>query len=175
MAHPILSTLYPAYHIVNYEGVPIYRAQAWALKDAAIHGQEFTVTSGDRRPSTISAFNKKYHTNLHDQAYLYRHQHDPGFFPANPPDRGTHVLKGDGVVGYLHEDLPKYKLGIDVVSKGYYNNAAPLVMWLNQHGYSVYRPYPSGSEAHHIVFRKSPATNARKRLAAHYAGRPHKR
>lgn len=170
MARNLLSILNPAYHIVNYYDVPIFRAQAWALLDAQYHGQHFTITSGDRRVDTITRFNKTYGTDLHDQAYLYNgfKRGLPGFLPANPPDRGTHLLLGDGVVGTIHAHLPQYMLGIDAVSAGRSNDCEPLIAWLNRNGYDVYRPYPSGSEAHHFCFRKSPAGNARKRLANYY-------
>lgn len=168
-----LSILNPAYHIVNFYGVPIYRAQAWALLDAELHGQRFTVTSGDRRPATIAEFNRKYGTHLHDQAYLYWGYEKglPGFLPANPPTRGTHLLLGDGVVGSVGEHLAPYRLGIDVVSAGRSNDCAPLVAWLNTHGYHCYRPYPSSAEAHHMNFSYPPDRNARRRLAAYYRKR----
>lgn len=165
-----LSILYPAYHIVNFYGVPIYRAQAWALLDAKYHGQKFTVTSGDRRTGTIAAFNRKYGTDLHDQAYLYEgfERGLPGFLPANPPTQGTHLQLGDGVVGRVGQHLQPYQLGIDVVSAGRSNDCQPLVEWLNRSGYHVYRPYPTSSEAHHLNFRAAPHANARKRLANFY-------
>lgn len=167
MANP-LSILLPAYHTVNFHGVPMFRAQAWALQDAWDHGQRFSVASADRRDGVIHAFNRKYGTNLHSQAYLYAHQNEPGFFPANPPDRGSHLLLGDGVVGALHQHLEPYRLGIDVTSAGRSNDAEPLVAWLNRSGYRVTRPYPSGSEAHHINFAYPPHKNARRRLARFY-------
>lgn len=148
----------------------MYRAQAWALLDAWYHGQRFTVTSADRRDNIIKWFNNKYGTDLHSQAYLYNgFAHGlPGFLPANPPDRGTHLQLGDGVVGAVHQKLQPFQLGIDVVSAGRSNDCQPLVDWLNRSGYDVYRPYPQSSEAHHMNFRKSPATNARKRLTNYY-------
>lgn len=176
-----LSILLPAWHHVPFDGVPIYRAQAWALKDARLHGEHFAVASGDRRTSVIKAFNKAHGTDLHDQAYLSSlwirtsalygkaGAIARGVYPANPPTQGTHLLLGDGVVGRVGEHLPKFKLGIDATSAGEDNACASLVHWLNSHGYSVTRPYSSGSEAHHLVFTKGPATNARRRLAAYYA------
>lgn len=165
-----LSILRPAWQIVNFYDVPIFRAHAWALLDAHYHHQRFTITSGDRRTATIRWFNKTYHTNLHDQAYLYDGfaRGLPGFYPANPPTRGTHLLLGDGVVGRIGEKLEDYELGIDIVSAERINDAGPLVDWLNRSGYHVTRPYHTGSEAHHILFTKSPAANARKRLANYY-------
>lgn len=165
-----LSILYPAYHIVNFHGVPIYRAQAWALLDALYHGQHFTITSGDRRRPTIKWFNKTYHTNLHDQAYLYEgfQRGLPGFLPANPPTQGTHLQLGDGVVGRVGQHLQPYQLGIDVVSAGRANDAGPLVQYLRRAGYHVEQPYHTASEAHHINFTAPPHWNARKRLSNFY-------
>ena len=101
MALPkILGLALPAWHTVNFDNVPVYRGLAWALEDARINGWTGVLVSADRRTGTIKRFNEKYHTHLHDQAYLYDGwiHHLPGFLPANPPTRGTHLLLGDGVV-----------------------------------------------------------------------------
>ncbi|HEX6457101.1 MAG TPA: glycoside hydrolase family 25 protein [Solirubrobacterales bacterium] len=79
----------------------------------------------------------------------------------NPPDRGTHILLGDGVVGRLHEKLPWFKCGIDINLKGseaeQEAEAKRIERAARRHGWELYRPYPSGSERHHFNFRKKPA------------------
>jgi lysozyme len=71
---------------------------------------------------------------------------------ANPPDRGTHILLGDGVVGRLHEKLPWWKCGIDVNDEDVEN----LIAAARKHGWKLYRPYPTGSELHHVNFAYKP-------------------
>lgn len=173
-----LSIRLPAWHIVAFDGRPMFRALAWALKDARLHGVGFSITSADRRDSVIKAFNKQHGTDLHSQQYLYDHQGEPGFYPANPPGFSSHELRSDGSPFFKvprGASIPDYELGIDAVDEGASNSCVKLVWWLNSHGYKAARPYASGSEAHHFCFAKSPAVNARKRLAAYYLHLPHHR
>lgn len=159
----------PAYHTVVYHGVPMYRAQAWALIDYVKHGGHLVVNSADRRDSVL----RRYAPSKHGQQYLYNHQNQPGFFPANKPRETSHCLYSDGNRNYRYKGrqiprggrLPKFMLGIDATNHPG-GDAARIVSWLNSHGYKAVRPYPSTSERHHFVFLKSPATNARRRLAA---------
>lgn len=72
---------------------------------------------------------------------------------ANPPDRGTHILLGDGVVGTLHEKLPWWKCGMDVNDA----DVPKLIAAAHRHGWKLYRPYPSGSEFHHLNFAQKPS------------------
>lgn len=172
MARSPLSILSPAWHTVTFDGVPMFRAQAWALLDARLHGVEFQVNSADRRYGVAEKFGKSSQQKLWDGWK----RHLPGFFPANPPGFSSHELKSDGnrVYGPRGRSIPNYMLGIDAVDRPG-GDAAELVLWLRAHGYGAIRPYATGSERHHFSFTKSPATNARRRLAAHYAGRKHKR
>lgn len=175
MARPripsILKLTYPAWNSVSFDGVPMFRAHAWALLDARLHGVKFTVNSADRRRGVAEKFGKLSQWALYTRWRAGR----PGYFPANPPGFSSHELKSDGnkTYGSRGRSIPKYKLGIDAVNKPG-GDCAELVRWLNAHGYHAVRPYPTGSERHHFSFTKSPATNARRRLAAHYAGRKHK-
>jgi hypothetical protein len=153
----------PAWHHVTFDGVPMYRAQAWALLDYRLHGGHLRVNSADRRDSIL----RRYAPHLHGQEYLYRNQHRPGFSPANPPNRTSHCLYSDGSAVYRRPPgarLPEYMLGIDAVDRPG-GDASHIVSWLNAHGYRAVRPYPKSSERHHFVFTRSPAANARKRLA----------
>jgi hypothetical protein len=154
--------------VVNFHGVPMFRMHAWALLDYEHHnpGRLF-VNSAIRDDRILRAFNRKYRTNLKSQQYLYDHQNEPGFFPANPPSRTSHAGFSDGNPHYgpVGSRLPKYKWGIDAVARPG-GDAAGIVGWLNNHGYHATRPYPTTSERHHLSFTRYPARNARKRLRA---------
>jgi hypothetical protein len=154
-----------AYGIVNFHGVPMYRCLAWALHDYELHGGHLIVNSADRRDSVVRKFNRKYHTNIHSQKFLFEHQNDPGFFPANPPGFSSHEVRSDGIgfYGPRGHAIPRYKLGIDAVQRPG-GDAHSVVSWLNRHGYAARRPYVTASERHHLSFAKSPAAHARKRL-----------
>jgi len=72
---------------------------------------------------------------------------------ANPPDRGTHILLGDGVVGTLHQKLPWWKCGIDIND----DQVDEVIAAARRHGWTLYRPYSSGSEYHHVNFARKPS------------------
>jgi hypothetical protein len=173
-----LSITNPAYHTVLFDGVPVWRAQAWALLDARYHGQKIIIDSAIRDDKILAQWkNHGLRPGLHGQQYLYDHQRDPGFFPANPPNATSHAGFSDGNPAYktakgVHipygNKLELYQWGIDAVDKPG-GDSASLVAWFNAHGYGAIRPYPTNSERHHFTFTKSPAVNARKRLAIHYA------
>lgn len=165
MARSHLSILYPAYHTTTFDGVPMFRAQAWALLDARRSGCKFTVASGDRRRGVAEKYGHQSQFALY-QGWLRRR---PGYFPANPPGFSSHELRSDGSRVYhaaRGHKIPDFMLGIDATSHGESNSCAHLVHWLNTHGYHAVRPYSAGSEAHHFSFTKSPAHNARRRIAA---------
>lgn len=73
--------------------------------------------------------------------------------PANPPDRGTHILLGDGVVGALHAKLPFWRCGIDVDDA----DVPKVIAAAARHGWKLYQPYPSSLEYHHLNFAKRPS------------------
>jgi hypothetical protein len=152
----------PAYGTVAYQGVPMFRAQAWALHDYVLHGGHLQVNSADRRRGVAEKFGKQSQWALFEG---FR-KRLPGFFPANAPGFSSHELKSDGhpFYGSRGRSIPKYKLGIDAVNRPG-GDAKSVVSWLNRHGYRARRPYGTDSERHHFSFEKSPATNARKRLA----------
>jgi hypothetical protein len=166
-----------AYHTVLYRGVPMWRCQAWALFDYEVHGGDFTVNSGIRRDSVVRRWRGKgLKKGYKSQKELYdgwvRFGY-PDWFPANPPGQSSHEGFADGIavfhrkdgrVARRGEEILDYEWGIDAVDRPG-GSAAKLVAWLNGHSYKAERPYDSKSERHHMCFRKSPATNARKRLA----------
>lgn len=76
----------------------------------------------------------------------------PGYNPANPPDRGTHILLGDGVVGRLHEKLDWWQVGLDIDDA----HTDDVIRAAARQGWEVYRPYAGSSEYHHLNFRRKP-------------------
>lgn len=154
----------PLWHTVAFHDVPMFRALALALDHAQDHGAQFAVFSADRRDNVLRRFNAAHGTNLHGQKYLYDHQHERGFYPANPPGKTSHCLRSDGNPAYRVDHrvippggaLPKYMLGIDVVDHGSANDCSRLVGILEHLGYHVTRPYHTGSEAHHMCFVNDP-------------------
>jgi hypothetical protein len=86
----------------------------------------------------------------HTQRELYEAFQAGHGLPANPPDRGTHILLGDGTVGVLHAKLPFWRLGID-------SDFTPeLIDVARGHGWRLYRPYNTSSEYHHVNFAEPP-------------------
>jgi len=154
----------PMWHTVAFHDVPMFRALAMALDQAQDHGAVFAIYSADRRDNVLKRFNAAHNTNLHGQAYLYQHQHDPGFYPANSPATTSHCLHADGNPAYrvngtilaAGATLPDFMLGIDAVDHGSQNDCSKLVGFLEHLGYHVTRPYHSGAEAHHMVFVSDP-------------------
>ena len=162
----------PAYGIVNFQGKPMYRCLAWALLDYTLHGGHLIVNSADRRDDVVRRFNNRYGTDIHSQKFLFDHQHEDGFFPANPPGFSSHELRSDGHPFYGPRGKPirRHMLGIDATQRPG-GDARDLVTWLNRHGYRAKRPYIASSERHHFSFIDPPARNARRRLRAWKVGR----
>jgi hypothetical protein len=78
----------------------------------------------------------------------------PGFNPANPPGRSTHELFSDGVAyrGPVGRPLRAWQVGMD------WNDAATgdLIRAAHRRGWTLFRPYSSGSEYHHLNFKRYP-------------------
>lgn len=76
----------------------------------------------------------------------------PGFNPANPPGRSTHERRSDGVAypGPIGRPLRWWQCGIDSA------NSDAFIAAAKKRGWIVVRPYPVGSEWHHVNFKKAP-------------------
>lgn len=143
-----------AYNTPGGEPCPVFRAVAWALEAAHNDGARFNVASSIRSDDVLAWFNPKYGTNHSGQQYLYDHQNDPGFYPANPPTRTSHCGWQDGSTYYPHVGvrLNYINWGIDATDDGSVNDAAALVWHLNHVGIRAAKAYPgASSENHHIV------------------------
>lgn len=96
------------------------------------------------------------------QAQLYSgwEQRRVGFLPANPPGFSTHELKSDGVA-YPHvprgHDLPWWCQGFDVND----SEVVRVIAAAHRYGWELWRPYSSGSELHHLNFRRQPKPTRR--------------
>jgi hypothetical protein len=119
---------------------------------------QFTVISGDRRAGVAERFGHS------SQEYLFLHQSEPGFNPANPPLTSTHEYRNGGenprYPGYvgtpafprlkLGELLPPQLLGLDMASNG---QAGVFCKETAKAGLHFFQPYQSGSELHHVCCR----------------------
>lgn len=83
----------------------------------------------------------------HDQEFLFEHQNEPGFNPANPPGRSTHELRSDGVAyaGPPGRRLKWWQVGIDT------DNPEAFIRAANRHGWHAHITYPSNPREHHHV------------------------
>ncbi len=140
---------------VGFDGVPVFRGLALMLQDARDRGWTGTLNSADRRDGVAERYGKR------SQAALYAGwvRRQAGFNPANPPGRSTHELRSDGVAyrGPVGRPLSWWQLGLDV------SEAEELRAVLNRLGYSAFRPYADGREAHHVNLKRNPRRRLRAR------------
>lgn len=92
---------------------------------------------------------------LHDQAQIYQeflNGTEPN--PANPPGRSTHECRSDGVpyAGPVGRRLAWWQCGMDVDDA----HVLACVAAAAKHGWVAFRPYPTGSEFHHLNLAKLP-------------------
>jgi hypothetical protein len=139
-------------HMAVLDGTPVTLGHKLALLDARRHGWGGVVTSSDRRdkPSWVARFINRLGKSTQKELWEGWINRLRGYLPANPPDRGTHMRIGDGVVGELYEELDWWQQGIDA------SLASTLRSVLSKLGYDAYRPYASASEEHHTNFRRNP-------------------
>jgi hypothetical protein len=133
---------------VAFDGVPVPRGVARMLKDIRDHGARFRLLSGDRRKGVAERFHHQSQAALY-ACWLARR---PGCNPANPPGRSTHELRSDGVAyrGPLGRRLLYWQIGMD------FDGADDVLRVGHQLGYALFRPYSSGSEAHHLNLKRRP-------------------
>jgi hypothetical protein len=82
-------------------------------------------------------------------------RHLPGFNPANPPGFSTHELRSDGSA-YPHVPrggkLSWWQVGLDIDDL----HVDRFIAAGRRHGVSIWRPYPGGSEHHHVNLHRPP-------------------
>lgn len=113
-----------------------------------------TVNSIYRGQDAETLLNKYGHSS---QAQLYDGwiHHRPGFLPANPPGFSTHELHSDGVAYPAVPRggrLPWWGCGFDVND----SDVEHCVRIAASYGWELWRPYSSGSEFHHLNFKRVP-------------------
>lgn len=98
----------------------------------------------------------------HTQAELYSMAQKGIGNPANPPGRSTHELKSDAVAypGYPRgHGLLWWMQGFDVND----SDTGRMIAQARVHGWTLFRPYPSGSEFHHLNFKSQPRLGVKTR------------
>lgn len=138
------------------ERIPVSPILALTLHEVdKLHIVSFTAISGDRRAGVAERFGHS------SQTYLWLHQHDPGFNPANPPLTSTHEYRNGGtsklapgyVGGPAYPKVPTgkllspHQLGIDLASN---EQATAFCHATAEVGLHFFQPYPTGSELHHV-------------------------
>lgn len=94
------------------------------------------------------------------QAELYTLYQTGRGNPANPPGFSTHELKSDGAAFPAFPrgaDLPWWCQGIDVDDA----LVERCIAAAKSHGWTMWQPYPAGSEYHHLCFRQQPRPGLR--------------
>ncbi len=153
-------------NLVSFHDVPMPRMLAFAIRDVERNGAPVDIFSADRTVAAIEEHNRRYHTNLHAQQYLYDHQHEPGFNPANPPSLTSHCYRADATIAKLFGHIgvyivptaaiPRWALGIDLSDKGKSEDVSNFLAVSHRLGYRFAQPYASGSERHHVILTASP-------------------
>lgn len=143
-----LNWFLPAYGIVSYRNIPLYRCQAWALDEVLEHDVVPRIISGIRNDNVIAAHNRQFHTNLHGQQFLINLNKAGKGNPANPVNQTSHCGFADGnpFYGPRGTKILKLKNGIDFLDNA---TATRVVNTLNAIGIPAKQPYDSGSERHH--------------------------
>lgn len=98
----------------------------------------------------------------HSQAQLYAMYLNGTGAPANQPGFSTHEQKSDGVaytVPHGH-DLGWWQVGFDVND----SDVDRCITAARRFGWILHRPYPSGSEFHHLNFKVQPHPTPRTAL-----------
>lgn len=151
--------------LVSFHGVPMPRANAFVINHIEEHGAKVAIYSCDRTVAAIAAHNKQFGTNLHAQQYLYDHQNEPGFNPANSPSTTSHCYFADGNPHYASSAgrvyasgarIPWFMVGTDLDDYGKNEYVVHFLATAHGLGYPYVQPYASGSERHHVVLTKSP-------------------
>lgn len=144
----------PQPRFVDVQGCPVPRQLAAVIRPSlAATGAtlESCYRGSDPQGAAILHAHGK-HTQ--EQLYDGWRRHLPGFNPANRPGTSTHELRSDGVaysvpVGRV---LDWWQCGMDIDDA----HVDAFIRHLADRGVSAHRPYPAGSEHHHVNLRARP-------------------
>lgn len=140
---------------VDVQGCPVPRQLARIIRPA-LRESGATLESAYRGSDPQGARILHAH-GKHTQAQLYDGwiHHRPGFNPANRPGTSTHELRSDGVA-YRHipvgHKLAWWQCGLDIDDA----HVPAFIRALRKRGVLAHRPYPSGSEYHHVNLTERP-------------------
>lgn len=138
------------YRTVTVDGTPVFLIIALVLLDCRRHGWKGILNSADRREGVAERHGKMSQAKLHRCSLNCTADCHGNCNPANPPDRGSHLLIGDGTVGKLFEKLKPWQLGLDT------SQADELRRVLSDLGYKARRPYADSREQHHTNLTENP-------------------
>lgn len=113
-----------------------------------------TYNSIDREDAAAGILHKH---GKHTQAEVIKLHEEgvPGFGPANPVNLTSHCRYNDGVVRpdlAVGARLPAWQVGFDVDD----DQVEDVIVAAHELGWDVFQPYHSGSEFHHLNFRRKP-------------------
>lgn len=146
---------------VSFQGVPMHRGIAFTIDHIEDHGGRVDIFSACRKDAVIKEHNAQFGTHLSGQQFLYDHQNQPGFNPANPVTQTSHCGFADAVTGRIFgvrpgAELPWYGEGVDLSDRGKVEDVSNFLAVAHHLGYSFRQPYNSGSERHHVILIASP-------------------
>lgn len=146
--------LKPRPRFVDVQGCPVPRQLAAVIKPSlAATGAalESCYRGSDPEGAAILRAHGKHTQEQLYEGWLHRL---PGFNPANRPGTSTHELRSDGVAypGPTGRVLDWWQCGMDIDDA----HVDAFIRHLASRGISAHRPYPSGSEHHHVNLTKLP-------------------
>lgn len=119
------------------------------------HANVRSIYRGDPAAALLHAHGKQTQRDLY-WGYV---DSRPGYLPANPPGFSTHELRSDGSAYNVLRGSPLewWQQGFDVDD----TDTDRVIREAASHGWQVWRPYPAGSEFHHLNFRVRPRPGPR--------------
>jgi lysozyme len=117
------------------------------------HDVPHAVLQSAYRGNAAAGLLKRLHKKTQAMLYWGFLHHLPGYNPANRPGQSTHELFAGGAYrGPKTRPIRAWGCGLD------WNDAAvdELIAAAKRRGWEMWRPYPAGSERHHLNFRRKP-------------------
>jgi hypothetical protein len=136
---------------ITIQGCPVYR-DIGAYIAVVINDAREAVNSINRSKEAEPILNRH---GKHSQPQLFQLFEEGKGAPANRPGTSSHELRNDGVIDPhkpVGAELEWWQQGFDVNDAG----VAKVEAAAKKHGWELYRPYPTGSEFHHLNFRVAP-------------------
>lgn len=148
---------WPWKYLVVVQDCPVYADVAPFIQCCLnpVVGERSLLVNSIFRGKAAEPILNKYGKHSQAQLYAIWLRRAPGALPANPPGFSTHELRSDGVA---YPSVPRggrlewWMQGFDV------NDAEVDRVMANarRFGWTLFRPYSSGTEFHHLNFRNRP-------------------